>query len=471
MSTFGWFAVVILPVLGGLIAWAGDVIGYRLGKSRRSLFGLRPRTTARLIGIVVGVALPLIGVGVALLGSSEARDALFHLDELRQRQAELTAQNQLLEAQRARTLKQAEASEQRARDLRADLYTTRHSLSETRFRVVAASRELGRAQQEVRRASGNAERLRAIAERLQRALTPLQKKAADLQRHLDDLQVQLQDKTAALVEKANELTTREAELHRKEADIETLKRNFLEAVELINSPVQLETGHELVRTPLEIGRTLEDTEDRLLKVLLTAGRVAEQWGAEPGPNGLAVRLLRPLPPDFAADQGLPREADIVHAYARQLHAGGAGTFVIGVRVARRMYEAEQAPVGVELWPPRPRSVPYVRVFFEDQVIYQTEIDGSDGREAVFTQLYNLVTKIVRREAKESGLLPNPETGEYGTVNFGQLFEAMDAVAAHKGPVLVQVVAAADTYITDPLLIRIEVGKGAKATGDKDRSGG
>ena len=30
--------VISLLVLGGFIAWAGDVIGYRLGKSRRSLF-------------------------------------------------------------------------------------------------------------------------------------------------------------------------------------------------------------------------------------------------------------------------------------------------------------------------------------------------------------------------------------------------------------------------------------------------
>ena len=99
MSTFGWFALIVLPVLGGLIAWAGDVIGYRLGKSRRSLFGLRPRSTARLVGIVVGVALPLVGVTTALLGSRDARDAVFHIDELRREQSQLTRQNQSLRQQ------------------------------------------------------------------------------------------------------------------------------------------------------------------------------------------------------------------------------------------------------------------------------------------------------------------------------------------------------------------------------------
>ena len=34
MSVFTLLALIVLPILGGLIAWAGDIIGYRLGKSR-----------------------------------------------------------------------------------------------------------------------------------------------------------------------------------------------------------------------------------------------------------------------------------------------------------------------------------------------------------------------------------------------------------------------------------------------------
>ncbi|MCD6350736.1 MAG: DUF3084 domain-containing protein, partial [Armatimonadetes bacterium] len=60
MTAFFAATLIVLPVLGALIAWLGDVIGYRLGRSRRSLFGLRPRTTARVVGVVVGAALPLV---------------------------------------------------------------------------------------------------------------------------------------------------------------------------------------------------------------------------------------------------------------------------------------------------------------------------------------------------------------------------------------------------------------------------
>ncbi|MFO7946368.1 MAG: DUF3084 domain-containing protein, partial [Armatimonadota bacterium] len=79
------YAIVVfvgLSVLGGLIAWAGDVIGYRLGKSRSSIFGLRPRATARLVGVILGAFLPLTGLVVAMLVSPMAKTALLKLDYL-----------------------------------------------------------------------------------------------------------------------------------------------------------------------------------------------------------------------------------------------------------------------------------------------------------------------------------------------------------------------------------------------------
>ena len=48
---------VILAIVGGAIAWLGDVVGARLGKKRSSLFCLRPRQTARLVAVAIGAAL------------------------------------------------------------------------------------------------------------------------------------------------------------------------------------------------------------------------------------------------------------------------------------------------------------------------------------------------------------------------------------------------------------------------------
>jgi uncharacterized protein (DUF3084 family) len=464
MSTFGWFSLVILPVLGGLIAWAGDVIGYRLGKSRRSLFGLRPRTTARLVGVTVGVALPLVGVGTALLGSRDARDAVFHIDELRREQATLTQQNQQLNAQiqTARTQavtarQQARQSESRAFELRVFLRDTTENLRVARQQVAGASQRLTQAQREVAGArveTGNLQRIRA------RLNTTIQ----TLQRTLGALQGQLSRAQHEVEQKAGELALTSAELDARKRDLGEYERTYRV---LIKSPVVLETGHELVRIILETGDTVEETEAELVTVVLAAAsEAAAAQGAEASPGGLAVRLMRPLPAQWENEDELPEEADILRAFAAERQTAGKRRWVVGVRVARRMYRDEVGPVGVELW-----ALPYVRAFVEGDVIYSVELDGSGSRTEIFTQLWNLVKQIVRREAKARGMLADPDTGEYGSIPVAQLLAAMDEVAAAGGPVQVRVIAAKDAYIADPLFIRIEVGKGETASRGSGHSGG
>lgn len=461
MSTFGYFALIVLPILGGFIAWAGDVIGYRLGKRRSSLWGLRPRTTARLVGVAVGVLLPLFSVGTMLLGSAQARDAVFHIGQLRRQQAELMAQNQQLEAQRQQAALQAAKSEQQAIEFRRELFATQRALAGTQQQLSSAHKQLDQARREIRLASATAAHLRNLAASLQSLIASLQSKLKGLQEKLTQKTQEMAALKKDMAALQEELLVLESQRKAREADVAYLKES---AMQLIRSPVDLERGHELIRAIIEVGDTLEETEEHLRKLLVMASQAALGRGAEPGPNGLAVRLLLPLPPGYAEEQGLPDEGAILRSFAQELQAAGKRYFVVGVRVARRMYRVEVAPVGVELW-----ALPYVRVFLENEVIYATKIDGSLPTVEIFKQLYNLVTKILRREAKEKGLLPHPETGEYGVTNFEQLFEAMEKIASFKKPVLVKVLAAQDTFIVDPLLIKIEVeeqpNNGAACAGD------
>jgi len=456
MSTFGWFALIILPVLGGLIAWAGDVIGYRLGKSRRSLFGLRPRTTARLVGVVVGVALPLVGVGTALLGSRDARDAVFHVDELRREQAALTQQNEQLtgqittaRAQAGTAQSQARQSESRAVELRKFLSSVRENLRVAQQQVATASQRLAGAHHDVQQAHLRARDLNTAIARLTGIL-------AKVQAELDKAEKDVQEKLA--------------QLDLKSAAFNTLEQRYGMAQEaariLARSPVVLESGHELVRVILESGDTADETEAKLVLVLAAASEAARAQGAEAAQGGLAVQLIRPVPANWKSEDELPPQADILGAFAAERQTAGKRQWVVGVRVARRMYRDEVGPVGVELW-----ALPYVKAFSEHEVIYSVEIDGAGSRPEIFTQLWNLVTKIVRREAKQRGMLTHPDTGEYGSIPVEQLLAALDEIAAAKAPVLVKVVADKDTYIADQLVIRIEVGKGEAAALGADRSGG
>ena len=56
----GFLLIPVLVVASGLIAWAGNAVGRRVGKNRLSLFGLRPRTTAQIVSVVTGVLINLV---------------------------------------------------------------------------------------------------------------------------------------------------------------------------------------------------------------------------------------------------------------------------------------------------------------------------------------------------------------------------------------------------------------------------
>lgn len=469
MSTFGLFAFVILPILGGLIAWAGDVIGYRLGKSRRSLLGLRPRNTARLVGVSVGVLLPLVGLLTALAGSQEARDAVFRIGELRRQEATLTAANKQLKERIAQAEADAKKSEGKSEELRQHLLLTRDKLGQTQDQVEESAARLKVAEQDVKKARLDASGLRTAAEKLQQIKERLLAQIAPLRESLQQLQESLSQATQRLTETTNELTLKGAKLDETNARLDRTQRALGALTEKylleIRSPVVFESGHELVWAIVDVPDDQGQVEHALRGLLVVASEAAERQGAEVGANKLAVRVARPWPPDAAIEGELPSESQIITYYASELRKQRDKREVVGVRVSRRMYQAEHAQAQVEFW-----SKPYVKVFSEGEVVYAATIDGRGTRAEIYTQLYNLLTRLVRREAQERGLLPDPKSREHGSLPAGQLIETLDTIAEHKVPVVVRAVAAKDTYTTEQLVIKLEVKSAESPAGAEGNTG-
>lgn len=469
MSIFGLVALVVLPVLGGLIAWAGDVIGYRLGKSRRSLFGLRPRTTARLIGIAVGVGLPLVGLGTALLGSQYARQALFELDQLIARQEQLQQQNRELESKVADARRDAQTARRHADQLRAEVNNRAKEALKARSRLAQAQGRLRQAVGALNRLTLDVKVLRTARAALSNAKERLRVQLVDLGNDLKSTAALLKSSEARLKDTDTELERRNASLNSKQAELERLQVEMdrREAAlraqrRAASGPVLFEPGHELVRVILDVPETVEATATALVQLLAGADQAVHERSVEAGSEVLGAKLISPEPPTWKPADPLPSPEAIVTAFARQLQEAG-GKQVVGVRIDPRfrIFEGEDVPARVQLW-----MRPYVKVFSQGEVIYAATIDGADKRTEIFNQLWNLVTKLVRREAREKGLLPHPKTGEYGSLASDQLLEALDSIAAEKRPVRVEVTAARDTYTPDPLVIKIEV----KHDGSAYRSG-
>jgi len=72
-----WILIVFLIFLGGLIAPFGDLLCTKIGKSRFSIFKLRPKKTATIITVITGGFISSISIGLLILVSEEFRQRLF----------------------------------------------------------------------------------------------------------------------------------------------------------------------------------------------------------------------------------------------------------------------------------------------------------------------------------------------------------------------------------------------------------
>ena len=125
-------ALGMTVLMGGIIAYNGDVIGRKYGKKRLTLFGLRPKHTAILITSVTGVFISALTTAAIFLLAPPVRQVILQgerairenmaLQEsnksLRNRTGELTAQKTTLLSEMK--LEQDKGTEARKRTERAE---------------------------------------------------------------------------------------------------------------------------------------------------------------------------------------------------------------------------------------------------------------------------------------------------------------------------------------------------------------
>ncbi len=75
--------ILILLIVSGIVAWAGDTLGRVLGKRRIALFNLRPRRTSLLIAILTGILITGCTIFILYLANANIRYALDNMDRIR----------------------------------------------------------------------------------------------------------------------------------------------------------------------------------------------------------------------------------------------------------------------------------------------------------------------------------------------------------------------------------------------------
>ncbi len=492
MPIYAISVFVALAVLGALIAYLADITGAWLGRRRSSVFGLRPRRTARMLTVIIGAVLPLIGILVAVIGSDYARLAVFELNDLLRRQEQL--QESLVELQeqvddyerqvliaeerasdaeeRAEELEavrdeqqsliaglsdRAEQLEARATDLEdkvgsltalrdaleADLGDARGNLREAEEALTRSERDLSATEEQ-------RERLREDVERLRAQVNNRVNQLSVVNRELDQIQRLLEPTQEELAARARELARKEQQI----AEIEEQLEDTLRRQELFSERRALfEPGDELIRVVMPGDATLDQLESELLEILYLASAVAERQRVPRGSSGRAVVVVAPVPAQAVGEE-VPESA-IVGNVAQQLHRGDADQWVVMVRAFRRYFAGDRTQVAVQ-FEARPNRL----CFREGEVIDDFTISGDatllQAFERLWLRIANQPTSHVRAAAIARDMLPHAETGNYGSIDLADLFRAAEEIESGTERMRVRVKAAEDTYTRGPLILEIVV---------------
>ena len=233
----GWLLILALLVLGGVLSTLGDRLGSLVGKSRLSLFNLRPRKTAVLITVMTGSLISALSLGLMLLVSQQLRVGLFELDRI----------------------------EHRLRDSRTSLGRSQAELKRSHSDLLKAEKGRKQARQLLAEAERQARSLRA-------ALGPLMQQRLALEKQRDQLNRDIRSKDADIQRNQQELAQVKGRILAAGKELKELEANLLA---LRRGDVVISSGQSLVIAKVKLQKSSQSKE--VIEALLQqANKVAFQ---------------------------------------------------------------------------------------------------------------------------------------------------------------------------------------------------
>ena len=405
----GWFMLIVLAVMGGLIAYLGDKIGSKVGKRKIKLMGLRPKYTSILVTIMTGISIAVVTLGVMSVLSENARVALFGMNKLRQQQ-------HVLEEQRDRLLAEADklAREmQEKNDLLAD-------------------NELKLASQE--------EQLDGANDRLRLTLLDLDQ----VQAARDDASAQLGIVQTAFNQANADLATAQGEIE----ELEHTKAGLAKTVAALDERNRL--LNESMLTVRE-GTVLFRVGEVLSSSVLTAGQPQDETRSQL--SGIMVNINNMIRQRLnITDEKavlLYISPDEFERTVQELSNSPKSSKLIRVTAAGNIITGEPALVHVNVYDNnlvynRGREV-YTEYFTSEEIASGAEL-----------QLLHFLHNV-NRSAQSDGILPDPLSGNVGALTAVEMFDTISRMKAYGNTGLtLQAVTTQNIFTAGPLRIEIRV---------------
>jgi len=424
-----WQNVVALAVfigVCGFIAYAGDVLGRRMGKRRLTIFGLRPRYTAIVTTTITGMLIALLTITVMATVSGEVKELVLRghqiLREYRAAQAAYSTVTKELRKQRevAEDARKEAEEAVRQRDLLA------HEIARLSKNLKKLESDLGRNEAALRRTE---KQLASSKRDLMAAKRDIEKRGREIAK-LEKQRADLKHDVVVLLEDIGEAATK-----------------WPQYIALRERNVIFRSNEEIARRVIRCAQSKLEIRGEVLALLNDADQRARAEGAKAGDNDKAIKI-RPKwwPGDGESGKGrFLKDSESIDALVDQI-AGGSGSIVARVVSVGNSVEGEQAMI--EFVPNYNRLV-----YSAGQEVAQTVIEGGASQGQILGQVITFLRAEVRPAAIGMGVIPHRDEEQQATVGQlspDQLLAIVDRVNAAGRRVRLTALAKVDTWSAGPL---------------------
>lgn len=405
----GWFMLIVLAVMGGLIAYLGDKIGSKVGKRKIKLMGLRPKYTSILVTIMTGISIAVVTLGVMSVLSENARVALFGMNKLRQQQ-------HVLEEQRDRLLAEADK-------LAREMQEKNDLLADNEVKLASQEEQLDGANDRLRLTLLDLEQVQAARDDASAQLGIVQ--TAFNQVHAD---------LATAQGEIEELEHTKAGLTKTVAALDERNRLLNESMLTVREgTVLFRVGEVLSSSVLTAGQSQDETRSQLSGIMVNINNMIRQRLNITDEKAV---LLYISPDEFERT-------------VQELSNSPKDSKLIRVTAAGNIITGEPALVHVNVYDNnlvynRGREV-YTEYFTSEEIESGTEL-----------QLLHFLHNV-NRSAQTDGILPDPLSGNVGALTAVEMFDTISRMKAYGNTGLtLRAVTTQNIFTAGPLRIEIRV---------------
>ena len=389
-----WSLLGTLAAVSALVAWAGDIIGMKLGKKRVTFLKLRPKYTSRIISVITGIGIALFTLLVISVASEPVRTALFSMNYVQNQITNLTAELQ----QNRSNLQGMELELFRSK---GDVIEKQEELNSLEHKLAAGTKSLTEARAELVK------------------MTEIKEKTEEEQKVLLQEKAVLEQETRKL---ESSVASLKDEAERLKSDIQRLREGRIAAL----------TGEKLAQGVIAGPEVTSHQVDQALERLIeeTQALLAYRFGIKP------ESIKKPIVDKSSVDK------------AKSVLLKNPGRWLLRLRALSNAVEGEPVMTELEIYNTK-------RIFASGDMLAEKVITKGASREDAEETLFLMLRDVNLRAARD-GVLRDPLSGNVGSIDTTEFMQVIEDVSDAIRDVRLRIFAAEDIYTEGPVKIRFEL---------------